>query len=178
MSALIEKAKKLATERHAHLHLYNAARTPAIHHIAEVARLVKENGGTEGMICAAWLHDIVEDTGITIENIEEWFSPEIAILVDGLTDPEHFTDLPLIERKRLQAERLKEKSDAVKRIKICDQLSNTLRVLNDPPTDWDSATNLAYIVGAKHVSDVCQGLCPALDKAMTDAYEQAQKQYA
>lgn len=177
VSTLIAQAKALATERHAHLHLYNAARSPAILHIAEVAHLVEQNGGTEDMIAAAWLHDIVEDTGVTIKEIEEQFGPSIAALVDGLTDPDHFAALPLVERKRLQAERLKEKSDDIKRIKICDQLSNTLRVLKDPPTDWDDETKLNYIIGAKAVADICRGLCPEIDTKIQKAHDTAIKRY-
>lgn len=177
MSSAVHKARNLATERHAHLTLYNVARSPAITHIAEVAGYIEHHGGTEDMIAAAWLHDIVEDTDVTLEQIEEWFGPVIATYVDGLTDPPHFAPLPLDRRKPMQAERLKAKSDEVKRIKVCDQLSNVLRVINDPPTDWDEATQFLYIRGARQITEVCRGLCPELDKLFDDAYEQACRKY-
>lgn len=177
MSVIIEKARKLASEKHAHLHLYNAARSPAIIHIAEVAAYVENHGGSEEMIAAAWLHDIVEDTDVTLSQVEEWFGPAISSLVDGLTDPPHFEPLPLEQRKPMQAERLKAKSDEVKRIKICDQLSNVLRVINDPPMDWDAATQFQYIKGARDVAEICRGLNPELDRLFDNAYETACNKY-
>lgn len=177
MNAVIHKAKNLATERHAHLTLYNAAHSPAITHIAEVANYVERHGGTEEMIAAAWLHDIVEDTDVTLEQIEEWFGPVIAAYVDGLTDPPHFAPLPLDRRKPMQAERLKTECGEVKRIKICDQLSNVLRILNDPPVDWDGPTQFLYIRGAREIAEICRGLCPELDKLFDGAFEQALVKY-
>lgn len=177
MISVIQKAKDLATERHAHLRMYNAGKSPVIIHIGEVANYVELYGGTDDMIAAAWLHDIVEDTDVTLEQIEEWFGPAISSLVDGLTDPPHFEPLPLEQRKPLQAERLKAKSDEIKRIKICDQLSNVLRVTNDPPTDWDDATQFLYVRGAKQIADVCRGSSPPLDALFDDAYKQACKKY-
>ncbi|HEU4839608.1 MAG TPA: HD domain-containing protein [Micavibrio sp.] len=177
MSSIVHKAKSLAAERHAHLTLYNAACSPAITHIAEVVDYVERHGGTEEMIAAAWLHDIVEDTDVTLEQIEGWFGPVIAAYVDGLTDPPHFAPLPLDQRKPMQAQWLKTKGEEIKRIKICDQLSNVLRVVNDPPTDWDKPTQFLYIRGAREIAEECRGLCPGLDKLFDDAYEQACRKY-
>ncbi len=173
MNAVIQKARDLATERHSHLHLYNAARSPAIIHIAEVAALTEQYGGSVEMIAAAWLHDIVEDTNVTLSDIEKLFGPTITTLVDGLTDPPEFASFPLEKRKMMQAERLQKKSDDVKKIKICDQLSNVLRVLNDPPTDWDEEKRFIYIRGARSVTEVCRSACLDLDNLFDQAYEQA-----
>ncbi len=177
MSLIIQKAKKLATEKHEHLHLYNASRSPAINHIAEVAQWVEQNGGTEEMIAAAWLHDIVEDTDVTLEQVAEWFGPKIAELVDGLTDPPHFEAMPLEQRKKMQAERLHTKNDHIKIIKICDQLSNVLRVTNDPPIDWSDTIKLQYIRGARQVTEICRDISTELDELFDNAYMQACKKY-
>lgn len=174
---MIQKARDLAAEKHAHLTLYNAARSPAILHLGEVAGWVERYGGNEETIAAAWLHDIVEDTDVTIEQVGEIFGPAVALLVDGLTDPPHFAPLPLDQRKPMQAERLKEKSDDVKLVKICDQLSNVRRVLSDPPTDWDAQTQFQYIKGARAVAEICRGVCAGLDELFDDAYAQALQKY-
>jgi guanosine-3',5'-bis(diphosphate) 3'-pyrophosphohydrolase len=173
MSIIVQKAKALATGKHAHLRMYNAARSPVIIHIAEVAAYTERHGGTEDMIAAAWLHDIVEDTDMSIQDIEIIFGPGIAAMVDGLTDPVHFAPLPLVTRKAMQAERLKEKSDNIKFIKICDQLSNVLRVTNDPPTDWDEGVQFEYIAGARKITQICRDINPVLDALFDDAYQQA-----
>lgn len=177
MSVLIQKAKELATEMHAHLHMYNADKSPVIIHIAEVANYVQQHGGSEGMIAAAWLHDIVEDTDITLQDIEDLFGANVSVIVDGLTDPPHFESMPLAERKSRQADRLKDKSDDIKKIKICDQLSNVIRIMNDPPTDWQMETQFAYILGARKITEVCRGICPELDKLFDEAYKMACKKY-
>ena len=177
MSEIVRKAKELATERHAHLHIPYTHAYPPIVHIGEVARYVEKHGGNEDMIAAAWLHDIIEDTDVTLEQIEEWFGPNIALLVDGLTDPPHFASLPLKIRKPMQAVRLLEKSNDVKIIKLCDQLSNTLRVMNNPPTDWDEATQFLYIKGAREITETCRGLCLQLDELFDEAYNKACKKY-
>jgi len=58
------------------------------------------------MITAAWLHDIVEDTDVSMQQVRELFGEDTALLVEGLTDPEEFSDMPLAERKQLQADRI------------------------------------------------------------------------
>lgn len=177
VSEIIQKAKKLAQEKHAHLHMMNKDKSPIIEHISEVAYLVEDHGGNEDMITAAWLHDIVEDTDVTIDDLKKDFGDNIARLVIGLTDPDDFATLPLHIRKEKQAVRLKGKSNDIKLIKICDQLSNTVRVTNDPPTNWDDHKQWQYVCGAKKIVDVCKGISPELDKKFNDAYEHAKQKY-
>lgn len=113
----------------------------------------------------------------TLNDIGELFGPAIAVLVDGLTDPPHFVSLPLERRKPMQAERLKQKCNGVKLIKICDQLSNVMRIVNDPPTDWDYSSNLQYTIGARQVSEICRGIHSDLDKLFDNAYTKAIEKY-
>jgi (p)ppGpp synthase/HD superfamily hydrolase len=166
----IEKCKYLAIARHAGQCRPNQSREPKINHIEEVAQLVKESGGNQDEVAAAWLHDIVEDTDTTTDEIEELFGDEIAQLVDGLTDPPEFSSLPLGVRKHQQAQRLLSKSDGVRRVKLCDQISNVHSVINDPPKDWDNKKCLEYIEGAKKIADVCYGVSDYLDALFKEAY--------
>lgn len=166
----IEKSRKLAAERHSGQYRPNRGREPKINHIEEVARLVRESGGELDEVAAAWLHDIVEDTDTTIEEIQELYGAEIAELVDGLTDPTEFLGMSLKLRKELQAQRLSLKSDQVKRIKLCDQISNVRSVVNDPPLDWDNDKCLIYLDGAQKVAEVCYGISEYLDKCFEAAY--------
>lgn len=166
----IEKARKLAIERHAGQFRPNNTRESKIIHIAEVARLVKESGGGEVEEVSAWLHDIVEDTNTTIEEVRKLFGDEVAELVDGLSDPPEFAAMPLASRKTQQAERLAFKSNKVKYVKLCDQISNVHSVLNDPPLDWDNRKCLAYIEGAKKIAEICSGLSDHLDTLFEKYY--------
>src|SRR5690606_40714175 len=92
------------------------------------------------------------------EQVGGRFGPVVRDLVEGLTDPEGFAGLPLAERKRLQAERIRGLNDDVKRIKLCDQLSNVERVLARPPYDWSAEKRLTYVMGARQIVLECRGL--------------------
>lgn len=170
------KARELAREKHGGSDLPDEAQTPMFEHISEVAKLVEQHGGTDDMIAAAWLHDVVEDTDVTLAHIQELFGSNVSNLVDGLTDPEDFEHKPLEERKQLQADRIRDLSEDVKRIKLCDQLSNARRVANRPPHDWSEERQWTYIEGARKIATECRGLWPVLDAEFDKVYDAARMQ--
>ncbi len=170
---LIEKARSFAQDKHKHLFRPNKKQQPVVEHLKEVAMFVQEAGGSDIMIAAAWLHDSVEDTDTTQDEILELFGKDVAVVVDGLTDPVDFAQMPLKERKALQAERLKPKSRDTKIVKLCDQISNVKSVLLDPPIEWTSEKSLNYVVGAKQIADVCLGISDFLDKEFESVYSRA-----
>lgn len=175
MDQIITQAKILAYQRHAGQVRPNRARQPKTAHMSEVAYFTRIAGGTPAMIAAAWLHDIVEDTPTTHDEIHTLFGAE---LVDGLTDPPHFEPLPLAERKALQAERLTNKSPPIHIIKLADQLSNIISVYKDPPLDWPSTTSRAYIEGAANIAHICQGKSTLLDQMFQDILQKARNRYS
>lgn len=174
---LILEAKAFAADKHKDMFRPNRAKQPIVEHLEEVAMLVKGDGGSPEEIAAAWLHDVVEDTPVNLAIIHERFGAKVAEIVDGLTDPDHFEPLPLKERKALQAERLQAKSDQVKRVKLCDQISNVKSVLYDPPLDWSDEKSLHYVKGANEIAKVCFGLSPKLDQAFVELYRAATLKY-
>lgn len=177
MESMIKVARELAREKHASIYLPDEAQTSMFEHISEVAELVERAGGTDEMIAAAWLHDTVEDTDVTLGQIKELFGTEVRRLVDGLTDPADFERKPLKERKQLQADRIRNLDDDVKRIKLCDQLSNVRRVTNRPPLDWSEEKQWTYIQGARKITLECRGLWPDLDAEFDIAYEAARQKF-
>lgn len=178
MSETVAKTKALAEQKHGSEYIPDEARTPMIEHVAEVAGLVMQHGGTDAMVAAAWLHDVVEDTDVTLAQVAEWFGSEIEALVNGLTDPVHFAGLPLEQRKQLQADRLSGLDDNVKLIKLCDQLSNVRRVLNRPPDDWSPGIQWTYIQGARKITLHCRGIAPELDEQFDRAFAAARNRYS
>ena len=81
---IIERAFKFARE--AHKGVRRRSGEPYILHPIAVARIVShEIGLGSTSICAALLHDVVEDTDYTVEDIESQFGKKIAQIVDGLT---------------------------------------------------------------------------------------------
>jgi (p)ppGpp synthase/HD superfamily hydrolase len=80
------KAKEFATRYHASIDQRRKyTNEPYINHPAAVAELVRSVPHTEEMLCAAWLHDVVEDTPCTLIEVEQTFGMEVACLVEMLT---------------------------------------------------------------------------------------------
>lgn len=94
-------------------------------HPEEVAALVEEHGGSPAMIAAAWLHDTVEDTNITDDDIRKIFGYEIADLVFWLTDASKPEDGNRRERKRIDREKLANAPADAQTVKYCDSILNT-----------------------------------------------------
>src|SRR3974390_2364904 len=86
MKDLIKAARMFANGSHQRI---NTIRNPALQasesHLKSVAQIVSSVSHTEEMVAAAWLHDIVEDTGATIGDVERKFGIGVAALVDELT---------------------------------------------------------------------------------------------
>ncbi len=98
-------------------------------------------------------------------------------IVHGLTDSDEIKDLPLDERKFKQSIRVKSESESIRRIKLCDQISNIRCVVSDPPIQWIPEKNRMYAIGAKQIADECKGISPALDAAFLKEYEKAVQQF-
>lgn len=127
----IRAAYQLASERHAgQLRLSGQ---PYISHPIAVAEILAGLGLTPPTICAALLHDVVEDTGFNLAEIEASFGPEVALLVDGVTKLDRVTYGPSSAaetvRKMLVA---MAKDIRVLVIKLADRLHN-MRTLEALP---------------------------------------------
>ncbi|OGG50274.1 hypothetical protein A2763_01245 [Candidatus Kaiserbacteria bacterium RIFCSPHIGHO2_01_FULL_54_36] len=166
-------AEEFATKAHAGQFLRNVSKDPFISHPRRVVELVEQSGGTAQEIAAAWLHDVVEDTDVTLEQIGKRFGKEIAEIVDGLTDPPHFAGHPNKIRKSWQAERVVSKSRSVKLVKIADQTANTYMMGFDPPVDYSPDKSLEYIEGARLIVKSCADVSDVLDKIFEDTYQKA-----
>jgi GTP pyrophosphokinase len=132
---LIKKAFKIAYE--AHKYMRRRSGEPYILHPLAVARIVSEDIGLGvHSIVSALLHDVVEDTDISLEEIERLFGSKIASIIDGLTKIRELFD----ESSSLQAENFKKMlmtlSDDVRviLIKLADRLHN-MRTLDSMPRD-------------------------------------------
>ena len=96
-----------------------------ISHPARVASAVTlYDPADETAVCAAWLHDVIEDTPVTREDIEELFGEAVAAVVDALTNDGPREDQTREDRKALDRERLRGAPEKVKIIKMLDRLDN------------------------------------------------------
>ena len=106
---------------------------PYIVHPIEVATIVQSVDHTDEMIAAALLHDVVEDTDYSFEDIANEVSPKVAELVKGLTDVSNPQDGNRKIRKAIDKDHLAEQNAEVQTIKLADVISNSQDIkANDP----------------------------------------------
>lgn len=106
---------------------------PYFAHLLGVTSLVLEDGGGEDEAIAALLHDAVEDQGglDTLAEIERRYGPEVAEIVDGLTDAYNYQKPPWKERKKAYIASIRKASPAVIRVSLADKVYNARSTLRD-----------------------------------------------
>jgi (p)ppGpp synthase/HD superfamily hydrolase len=157
----ILEAAHFASERHASQRRKGASGEPYVNHLLEVAQLVS-SALTEPdphLVMAALLHDTIEDTGLTRDEIEHRFGADVADLVVEMTDDK---SLPKAERKRLQIEHAHKKSVRAQVIKLADKISNLRSLLISPPADWDEERKNQYFRWSRQVVDALSAPNPVL----------------
>lgn len=149
---------------------------PYINHLTEVAALLAEatDGNDVVLLMGGLLHDTLEDTDATFEDLVERFGPEVAALVAEVTDDK---SLPKEERKRLQIEKTSGKSRRAKLLKLADKTSNLRSLMASPPAGWSQQRLRDYVVWAHDVVRSCRGLNPQLEAAFDAAHEQASRHF-
>ena len=131
---MVERARVFATAAHAAVgQVRKYTFEPYIVHPAEVAKIVRDAGGTDAMVAAAWLHDTVEDTGVTIETIRAEFGAEVAELVEWLTDVSKPEDGPRWFRKKMDREHTADAPAEAQTVKLADLIANTRSIMAHDP---------------------------------------------
>jgi guanosine-3',5'-bis(diphosphate) 3'-pyrophosphohydrolase len=102
---------------------------PYVHHPMAVAEIVRGVAHTPEMLAAAWLHDTLEDTATTYEDLYREFGPVVARLVSELTDVSKPSDGNRAKRKTLDREHLAIASPPAKTIKLADMIDNTKSIV-------------------------------------------------
>lgn len=137
MTPLIQKADEFAEYHHGNLEqVRKYTGEPYIAHPRAVAEIVKSVVHTEQMVCAALLHDTVEDTFATIEEIRLNFGEEIATLVAGLTDVSEFDEGNRAFRKAKDLKHTARLSPAGQTIKLADLIHNTSSIVQHDKTKF------------------------------------------
>ena len=167
--ALLLKALAFAAHKHRDQRRKDAEASPYINHpIALADVLVNEAGITDvEVLCAALLHDTVEDTATTHEELVDAFGSRIARTVAEVTDDKR---LSKAERKRLQIEHAPHLSREAKLVKLADKLCNLRDVAERPPAGWPLERRQEYFDWAKRVIDGLRGTHSRLEDAFDQAY--------
>lgn len=125
MSKLVNTVICFATEAHQRIdHRRKYSNQPYAVHLERVAKTVASVTDDEEMIAAAWLHDVVEDTPATLDDIERDFGSSIASLVRELTDASKPGDGNRAVRKTIDREHLAQASDRAQTVKLADLIDN------------------------------------------------------
>lgn len=157
------KAMSFAAQKHIGQTRKGADDAPYINHPIEVANLLVNLGKVEDFdtLIAAILHDTVEDTGTTNEEIAELFGEIVAGIVAEVTDDKSLTKA---ERKQLQIEHAPHLSLSAKQLKMADKISNITDVINNPPADWSIERRLEYVEWGEKVMVGLRGANSSLEK--------------
>ncbi len=164
-----------AAEKHQGHVRKNKEHSPYITHPLLVAQTIFQIGGIQDtkILTAAILHDTIEDTDTTGEEIRERFGEDILSIVLEVTDDK---SLPRMERKRLQVIHAPELSYNARILKLADKLVNCRDILTNPPEDWPTKRRQDYIQWCTDVLVRIRGTNPhleaAFDQVMTRAEEE------
>ncbi|HEV3009169.1 MAG TPA: HD domain-containing protein [Burkholderiales bacterium] len=167
--ALLLKALAFAAHKHRDQRRKDPDASPYINHPIALADVLVNEGGVSDVevLCAALLHDTVEDTATTHEELVNAFGSRVAGIVAEVTDDE---TLPKSERKRLQVEHAARLSPEAKLVKLADKICNLRDVAERPPASWDLTRRREYFDWAKRVVDGLRGTHPRLEAAFDAAY--------
>lgn len=126
---IVLSAKKFAQEKHKNQKRKDGI-TPFSDHLEGVVNRLKNLGITDkNILCAAWLHDIIENTNVTFNEINERFGREIAVIVLSLSKDKNILKKDV---ETVYANQLKESSFQSKIIKLCDISANLKDIVNAP----------------------------------------------
>ena len=168
---LILKAAHFSAQKHSTQRRKDEDESPYINHPISVALAIAQIGGVDDpeILAAALLHDTLEDTETTPEELEAEFGKKVCDYVLDVTDDK---TLPKDERKRRQIEHAKKISKGAALIKLGDKISNVTDVTNNPPADWDINRRKQYLDWAEKVIENC----PKVNDRMENKFQEIIKQ--
>ena len=166
---ILIRAIAFAAEKHRFQRRKDKDKSPYINHpIALANLLVNEAGRSETeVICGAILHDTIEDTETTAEELAVNFGTSVRDSVLEVTD-----DKSLLKevRKQQQIDHSPHLSDGAKLIKLADKICNLRDVSNSPPANWSLERRRGYFDWAKSVIDGLRGIDAALEDIFDREY--------
>ena len=169
--ARILEALQFAALKHRDQRRKDLEASPYINHPIALANILWREGGVTDatVICAALLHDTIEDTQTTAAELRRHFGAKVAGIVLEVTDDKK---LDKAVRKRLQIEHAPHLSRAAKLVKLADKISNVRDMNASPPAHWPLRRRREYFDWAKKVVDALRGVHPGLERVFDAAYSQ------
>ncbi len=162
-------ALQFAAHKHRDQRRKDPEASPYINHPIALANILWREGDVHEplVICAALLHDTIEDTDTTEEELVVRFGPAVAGIVAEVTDDK---SLDKATRKRLQVEHAEFLSREAKLVKLADKIANLRDVAVSPPRGWALDRQQAYFDWARDVVGRLRGVHAVLESVFDDAY--------
>ncbi len=158
-----------AAEKHKYQRRKGYNQIPYINHPLKVSKLLSDCGeNDEDLLIAALLHDIIEDTDATVDDITQEFGNVVSGMVVEVTDDK---ELPYSIRKELQVKNAPGHSIGAKKLKIADKICNIRDILSYP-LDWSTERKLTYLDWAQQVVKGCEGVNQDLEKVFYQTLEE------
>jgi (p)ppGpp synthase/HD superfamily hydrolase len=163
-----------AADKHRDQRRKGAEASPYVNHLIEVAELLAREGGVTDAITlqAAILHDTLEDTETTPEELDARFGVEVRWIVEEVTDDKQFSKA---ERKRLQIVHAKHLSARAKLVKMADKIANLRSLMQAPPVEWSMKQKREYVAWSDRVGEGLQGCNVKLEQSFDIAVAKAKR---
>ena len=170
MTKQLISAIAFAANKHKNQRRKDADASPYINHPIALANLLLNEAGVEDqrVLIAAVLHDTIEDTDTTEQELVRYFGKDVADIVLEVTDDK---ELPKADRNTLQIEHAAHISRRAKLVKLADKICNLRDLTASPPADWSVDRKREYFDWAKSVVDRLRGVHPGLEHLFDKAYE-------
>lgn len=170
-TSLILRAAEFAAHKHRDQRRKDADASPYINHPISLANVLRNEGGITDpvILMAALLHDTLEDTETTWEELRGQFGDEVADVVAEVTDTKWLSKQA---RKRLQIAKASHSSARARAVKIADKICNVRDMLGSPPAGWPLARIQEYFDWAKAVVDEVRGTHDELEQRFDALYRQ------
>lgn len=154
--SLFVRAVHFAADKHRDQRRKDTKASPYINHPIALAQVLSEEAGITDVdvLCAAILHDTIEDTHTTADELRTHFGHRITDIVLEVTDDK---SLSKEQRKKLQIEHASHKSPEARLVKLADKICNLRDILSSPPSDWTLARKQEYFEWAAQVIDGLRG---------------------
>lgn len=168
--SLLHQADRFADERHSGQSRKDARCTAYIEHPRAVMRILKDVGkvADQDVLIAGLLHDVIEDTPTSSEELCTRFGNRISRIVQEVSDDKR---LPKMARKYLQIKGAPFVSREAKLVKLADKICNLKDILESPPEGWSIERKREYFRWAKAVVDGLRGVNVPLEAEFDRIYE-------
>ena len=168
--ATLFSALAFAADKHRNQRRKDPEASPYINHPIALARILAAEGDVTDTVTlvAAVLHDTIEDTKTTADELRGLFGDRVTNVVLEVTDDK---SLLKAERKKRQIEQARFLTPQAKLVKLADKIANLRDVAMRSPADWSLDRRREYFDWAKQVIDGLRGVHPQLEAVFDAAYQ-------